>query len=71
MEAAEEATGATHIVADGLVRRLLEFVEGGDALKECILASGVVFLEDAAPHPESVVFVKGDVEEDGEDLFHE
>ena len=65
MEAAEEATGATHIVADGLVRRLLEFVEGGDALKECILASGVVFIKDAAPNTEPVSFIHNFLEEYG------
>ena len=65
MEAAEEATGATHIVADGLVRRLLEFVEGGDALKECILASGVVFIKDAAPNTEPVAFIQFFLEEYG------
>ena len=71
MEAAEEAAGATHVVADGLVRRLLGGIEGGDALKECVLTSGDVLIEDAVTHPEPVVFVIMVVKEDGKDLVRE
>ena len=64
MKAAEELTGANHVGADCLVCRLLQGVEGGNSLKEGILAPRVVSLKDAAPHPEFVLFVRGVVEED-------
>ena len=44
VEATEEAEGATRIVNNGLARRLLEGVKGGDSLEECILVLWVVFL---------------------------
>ena len=57
MESAEEAEGATHILFDGIVLGCLEDVESGDALKERVLASGVIFFEDMYQHLESVAFV--------------
>ena len=57
MEADEEAGGATHIVADGLVLGLLQGVESRDSLKEHVLASRVVFFEDRYPHLEPIAFI--------------
>ena len=51
MEAAEEAAGATRVGAYCLVHRLLQGVEGGNALEEGILAPRVVSIEYTAPHP--------------------
>ena len=57
MEAAEEAAGATHIVAGELVLDFLQGVESRDADKERILAFGVVFIEEKAPHIEPFTFI--------------
>ena len=59
VEVAEEATGATHIVADGLILGLLQGVDSGDALKERVLASVVLFFKDMAPHIQPVTFLNG------------
>ena len=58
MEAAEEEARATYACDDGIVHRLIEGVEGGDALEEVIIALRIVFLEDATPHTEPVAFVR-------------
>ena len=52
----------THVGADAIRRSLLERVRSGDALKERVLASGVIFFKDNTPHPEPVTFIHGVME---------
>ena len=59
MEAAEEAEGETHMVADRIVLGFIQGVESVDSLQERFLASGVIFFEDTDPHLESIKFVHG------------
>ena len=59
VEVTKEALGATHIVADGIFLGFLHGVESRDTLEKRVLASGVVFFEDTAPHLEPVAFICG------------
>ena len=49
MDPTEEVASMTHVVADAIDGSLLERVERRDALKDCVLSSGVIFLR-IRPH---------------------
>ena len=59
MEPAEKVVRTTHVVADAVIRSLLECAQSGDALEERVLASRVILFEDTTPHPEHVTFIRG------------
>ena len=68
MDPAEWAAGLAHIGADGIVVALLEGVQSGGAIKQRVLSSRVILLEDTKPNPETVVFVCRVLQEYAEDL---